>query len=190
MGDPMDIWPVEPPLAASADEQIIAALERLRATFRWKAGGLDDAGLRATLGRSALTLGGLLKHLAAVESLNLTWGAFHEDPGEPWRSHDWADPAWPFTSAAEDSPQYLYALYDDAVAKSRRRLAAAVADGGLDQLTYAGSETERASLRRVITDLIEEYGRHTGHADLLRENVDGRVGEDPPEGWQPEPARP
>ena len=42
-----------------------------------------------------------------------------------------------------------------------------------------------ASLRRLLCDLIEEYGRHTGHADLLREAVDGVVGEDPPEGWRP-----
>lgn len=46
---------------------------------------------------------------------------------------------------------------------------------------------KHASLRRMVTDLTEEYGRHTGHADLLRVAVDGRVGEDsPPEGWQPE----
>jgi hypothetical protein len=37
-----------------------------------------------------------------------------------------------------------------------------------------------------VCDLVEEYGRHTGHADLLREAVDGRVGEDPPAGWRPE----
>jgi hypothetical protein len=47
----------------------------------------------------------------------------------------------------------------------------------------------RASLRRLLRDLIEEYGRHTGHADLLREAVDGRVGEDPPAGWRPQAGR-
>jgi len=41
----------------------------------------------------------------------------------------------------------------------------------------------------LLCDLIEEYGRHTGHADLLREAVDGRVGEDPPAGWHPESHR-
>lgn len=185
----MEHWPVKPPLAASADDQIMGALDRLRATFRWKAGGLDSVGLRTTVGRSSLTLGGLLKHLAAVESVNIAWEAFHEDPGEPWRSHNWdADPDWPFTSAAHDSPRDLYELYDTSVARSRRRLRQAIGAGGLDQLTFAGSDTGRASLRRLVTDLIEEYGRHTGHADLLREQVDGLTGEDPPEGWQPEPA--
>jgi hypothetical protein len=47
----------------------------------------------------------------------------------------------------------------------------------------ADSDTGSA---RLLCDLIEEYGRHTGHADLLREAVDGRVGEDPPPGWRPE----
>lgn len=135
----MGQWPVEPPLAGSADEQIVGALERLRATFRWKAGGLDDHGLQTTIGTSSLTLGGLLKHLAAVESLNIPWEAFHEDPGEPWRSHDWAaDPKWPFTSAVDDTPQQLYDLYDTSVLRARRRLAKAMTEGGLDQLTFAG----------------------------------------------------
>ena len=49
----------------------------------------------------------------------------------------------------------------------------------------AGPDGRHASLRRLVCDLIEEYGRHTGHADLIREAVDGRVGEDPPAGWRP-----
>ena len=49
----------------------------------------------------------------------------------------------------------------------------------------AGSADTKANARRLICDLIEEYGRHTGHADLLREAVDGLVGEDPPRGWRP-----
>jgi len=48
-----------------------------------------------------------------------------------------------------------------------------------------GTVNRGANLRRLLCDLIEEYARHTGHADLLREAADGRVGEDPPESWQP-----
>ena len=44
---------------------------------------------------------------------------------------------------------------------------------------------QEVSLRRIVCDLVEEYGRHTGQADLIREAVDGRVGEDPPPGWRP-----
>jgi hypothetical protein len=63
---------------------------------------------------------------------------------------------------------------------------AALANGGLDQEVHAGgSDGRHASLRRLLCDLIEEYGRHTGHADLLRESVDGLTGEDPPAGWRP-----
>ena len=64
--------PWEPPLAGSDAEQLTAALDRLRWTFRWKAGDLDAAGLQATLPTSSLTLGGLLKHLAAMEDYTFT----------------------------------------------------------------------------------------------------------------------
>jgi hypothetical protein len=70
-------------------------------------------------------------------------------------------------------------------------LGAALQHDGLDQLVHASrSDGRHPSLRRLLCDLIEEYGRHTGHADLLREAVDGVVGEDPPEGWRPGGAKP
>ena len=185
-----DIW-WEPPVAGSEAEHLVGALERLRATFRWKADGLDAAGLRSRIGASSLTLGGLLKHLAWVEEHSFTRKLTGAPMGEPWRSVDWdADPDWEFTSAAADPPEQLYALWDGAVARSRERLAAALADGGPDQLVHlAWPDGRRLSLRRLLCDLIEEYGRHTGHADLLREAVDGRVGEDPPAGWRPRVGR-
>jgi Protein of unknown function (DUF664) len=184
--------PWEPPLAGTEAEHIVGALDRLRATFRWKADDLDAAGLQAKIGASELTLGGLLKHLARVEDQISGSKLSGARPSEPWDSVDWkAKPRWEFTSAADDSPDDLYALYDEAVERSRARFAAVVADGGLDQpvhLEWPGRG--HFNLRRLLCDLIEEYGRHTGHADLLREAVDGRVGEDPPPGWQPRPARP
>src|SRR5579862_3786762 len=65
MTDSEPSW--DPPAAGTEAEQLVGALERLRATFRWKADGLDSAGLQARFGASTLTLGGLLKHLAAME---------------------------------------------------------------------------------------------------------------------------
>lgn len=179
--------PWEPPFAADEVAHLLGALDRLRATFRWKAGGLDSAGLRARVGASTMTLGGLLKHLAWVEDYLFTVKLTGDSPGEPWETVDWAaEPDWEWESAAEDSPDQLYRRWDDAVERSRARLDAALADGGLDQLVHVTSEEgERASLRRLVCDLIEEYGRHTGHADLLRESIDGLVGEDPPPGWHP-----
>jgi Protein of unknown function (DUF664) len=179
--------PWEPPLAGTEAEHLLGSLDRLRATFRWKAGGLDSDGLRATIGTSSLTLGGLLKHLALVEDHASTYKLTGEPLGDPWDPTSWDDdPDWEFTSAAEDSPEELYALYDGAVERARERYAAALAGGGVDQpIHLANNEGEHASLRRLLCDQLEEYGRHTGHADLLREAVDGLTGEDPPPGWTP-----
>ena len=177
----------EPPLAGTEVEHIVGALERLRATFRWKADDLDAAGLRTRIGASSLTLGGLLKHLAAVEDYTFTAKLSGRPRGPPWDTTGWdGSNDWEFSSAADDTPEQLYALWDGAVERSRQRLDAALADGGLDQPAHvSGPDRRHASLRRVLCDLLEEYGRHTGHADLLREAVDGRVGEDPPTGWRP-----
>jgi hypothetical protein len=174
-------------MAGTETEQLVGALERLRMTFRWKADGLDAAGLRTRIGASALTLGGLLKHLAANEDYAFTTKLTGEPLGAPWDPAAWdSDPDWEFSSAAEDAPADLYALWDGAVARSRARLDAALASGGLDQPVHmAGLDGRPASLRRLLCDLIEEYGRHTGHADLLREAVDGVTGEDPPGAWRP-----
>jgi hypothetical protein len=178
-------FPWEPPVAGTETEHLVGALDRQRTTFRWKAGGLDSAGLQARIGSSDLTLGKLLKHLAFVEDYYFATKLSGDSPGPPWETVDWdAEPEWPFTSAADDTPEQLYALYDAAVERSRKRLDAALANGGLDQLIHvAWPDGRRPSLRRMVFDLVEEYGRHTGHADLLREAVDGVVGEDPPAGW-------
>lgn len=183
-----DCW-WEPPVAGTEAEHLVGALERLRATFRWKTDGLDTAGLQTRVGASTLTLGGLLKHLARVEDQTFAYKLSGERLGAPWNTAPWrTDPEWDFTSAAADTPAQLYALWDRAVERSRARLDAALANGGLDQPAHLSwPDGRHVSLRRLVCDLIEEYGRHTGHADLLREAVDGRVGEDPPPGWRPEP---
>jgi hypothetical protein len=181
-----DDTPWEPPLAGTEVEHLVGALERLRTTFRWKADGLDPAGLRARIGASSLTLGGLLKHLARAEDELFGWKIDGTPAVPPWDSAPWdADPDWDFNSAVDDTPEQLYSLWDSTIERSRARLEKALANGGLDQLTHLSwPDGRRASLRRLVCDAIEEYGRHTGHADLLREAVDGRVGEDPPPGWR------
>ncbi|MCP2327575.1 putative damage-inducible protein DinB [Hamadaea flava] len=179
--------PWEPPLAGSEEEHLVGALDRLRWTFRFKADGLDEAGLRTSIGASTLTLGGLLKHLAAVEDYTFTAKLTGDPIGAPWDATGWdGTNDWEFSSAARDDPATLYAYWDGAVDRSRARLAAALQNGGLDQPVHTGwPDGRKASLRRLLCDLIEEYGRHTGHADLLREAVDGRTGEDPPADWRP-----
>ena len=177
--------PWEPPFAGTETEHLLGALDRLRTTFRWKAGRLDAAGLQTRVGTSSLTLGGLLKHLAVGEDYMFTTKLSGQPIGAPWEDTEWdGENDWEFSSAANDTPEQLYALWDGAVERSRARLDAALANGGLDQLVHVSAPDGRhASLRRLVCDLMEEYGRHTGHADLLREAVDGLVGEDPPNGW-------
>ncbi|MEV4348507.1 DinB family protein [Actinoplanes sp. NPDC049596] len=179
--------PWEPPVAGTETEHLIGALDRQRATFRWKADDLTAEGLNQRLPNSTLTLGGLLKHLALVEDYQIVGKFFDEPLPDPWKPTNWDDdPDWEFTSAADDKPAELYALYDAAVERGRARLARALSEGGLDQLRAQPFPDGRTpSLRRFLYDLLEEYARHVGHADLLREAVDGRTGEDPPAGWQP-----
>ena len=183
----MSSIPWEPPWAGTEEQAVLGALDRLRATFRYKVDGLDAEGLRVTIGASSLTLAGLLKHLAVNEDY-MSAVKLSGDPMDPvWQDNGWdEDDDWELTSAVDDPPQKLYDLYDSAVARARARVDAAVADGGLDrEVELTNPIGEHANLRRLLLDLVEEYGRHTGHADLLREAVDGRVGEDPPAGWQP-----
>src|SRR5215831_13065677 len=129
--------PWEPPLAGTEAEQLIGALDRLRATFRWKADGLDAAGLRARIPSSSLTLGGLLKHLAVAEDFTFATKLAGQPLGPPWEETGWdGDDDWEFTSAADDTPEQLYALWDGAVERSRARLDAALANGGLDHQAH------------------------------------------------------
>jgi hypothetical protein len=94
-----------------------------------------------------------------------------------------ADPGWEWRTAADDTPERLTTLWQDAVARSRANVRQALAEGGLGRLAaYTGSRGESPSLRRLLIDMIEEYARHAGHADLIRESVDGLVGEDQPAG--------
>jgi Protein of unknown function (DUF664) len=173
---------VEPPVAGDETATLLGSLDRQRAIFAWKCGGLDAVGLRATLGPSTMTLGGLLKHMALVEDHYFSGRLFGRQQTLPWDSVDWdADRDWEWHSAAEDTPAQLYALWRETVARSRSLVAEALADGGLDRLAQRVWPDGRSpSLRRILIDMIEEYARHVGHADLIRESVDGLVGEDPP----------
>lgn len=181
--------PWEPPLAGSETEQLIGSLNRLRTTFRWKADGLDDDRLGRQTGPSALTIGGLLKHLSCCEDElfgNKLSGAAYGAPWAGMRAYDGPPEDYSFETAGISAAE-LYAGWDDAVRLAQERLDAALATDGLDQHVELGRQhgTEM-SLRRLLLDAIEEYGRHTGHADLIREAIDGRVGEDPPAGWAAE----
>ena len=169
----------EPPLAADEAATLLGFLDFQRATLAWKCSGLDAAGLRATVGVSSMTLGGLLKHPAYVEDLWFSRWLHGRDRQPPWDTVDWtADPDWDWHSAAEDSPEQLHALWRDAVSRSRALGAEALADGGLGRpARRSWPDGETPSFRWIVVHMIEEYARHNGHADLLRESVDGVTGE-------------
>ena len=169
----------EPPLAADETATLVGFLEYQRATLEWKCAGLDAAGLRATVGASSMTLGGLFKHLAYVEQDWFSRWLHGRDRQPPWDTVDWkAEPDWEWHSAAENSPEQLYTLWQETVARSRSLVAEALADGGLARRarrTWPGGQAP--SLRWILVHMIEEYARHNGHADLIRESVDGFTGE-------------
>ena len=179
----MDTTIRELSMTAGEADLLLFALDRSRAQFAWKCGGLDAAGLRRPLPPSAMTLGGLLKQLALVGDFYTTRDVTGQPMGPPWRAADFEeDPDWEWHTAGHDSPGSLYELWRGAVERSRAAWAAALADGGLDQpAKFTPESGEPRNLRRVLVDLHDEYARHVGHADLLREAVDGLVGEDPPQ---------
>ncbi|CCK27968.1 hypothetical protein BN159_3589 [Streptomyces davaonensis JCM 4913] len=178
---------LEPPIAGDEADTLVGSLERQRRIFAWKCEGLDAAGLSARLAPSALTVGGMLKHLALVEAEYFTLRLLGEDPGPPWNTVDWeAEPDWDWRSAAEHTPEELYALWHAEVTRSRANIRKALTDGGPGGLVaYTTRTGESPSLRRLLIDIVEEYARHVGQVDLIRESIDGRVGEDPPEDYSP-----
>jgi hypothetical protein len=135
-------------------------------------------GSRCTVG--ACTARGYTSHTTGTPARFPTGGDAERDRRSR-RSYRWPTPDWEWHSAAEDTPDQSMALWQAAVARSRSTLAEALDDGGLDQLAhYTTSTGESPSLRRIMIDPIEAYARLVGHADLIRESVDGLVGEDPP----------
>ena len=167
----------DPPETGTELDQLTAFLDLQRATMLLKCEGLTREQLAQPHPPSTLTLGGLLNHLALVED---SWFCerFSGLPSQAtWFGVDWeADPDYEFRSAADVEPDELRRRYEDACARSREIAAAAES---LDQLSVsARRHTGRHfDLRWVLLHLIEETARHAGHADLIREAIDGATGE-------------
>ena len=168
----------EPPHVGTEVEILLSFLDYHRDTLRRKTEGLDGAQLQQTLGPGTITLGGLLKHLALVEDTWFTRVHGRQRLPEPWASVDWrSDPDWEWHSAAEDTPEELRRQYDVSVARSQALLGS---DPDLDVVSPRPTEHDpdrEFSLRWIVVHMVEEYARHNGHADLVRESVDGQVGE-------------
>ena len=159
---------------------LLFALDRSRAQFAWKVGGLDAAALNRPHPPSAMTLGGLIKHMAGVEERNTALAITGGRPrrrgtSTTLRRH----PDFEWRTAADDSPAVeLYDLWQTAVerskeSRSRPRSPMAGSTGRPNTSTIPAPV--RFESAPVAFDLHDEYARHVGHADLLREAVDGLV---------------
>jgi hypothetical protein len=153
-------------------------LDYHRETFRWKTDGLSEQQLSTPHPPSTLTLAGLVKHLALVEDWWFGVNLVGSTEMAPFTDVDFdADPDWEFRTAQDDPPEYLSELWERAVAASDANIAAAAE--GVDTIAVRRNPRtgEGISLRWILLHMIEEYARHNGHADLIRERVDGLVGE-------------
>jgi uncharacterized damage-inducible protein DinB len=167
---------VDPPNSGSELVLLSGFLDFLRETVLQKTEGLTREQVARPHPPSALTLGGLLNHLALVEDWWFRVRFLGLSRAAPWDGVDWdADPDWEFRTAADLTPEELRARYRAACARSREVVAGA---RDLDQPSVARSrDGDHWNLRWVLVHMIEETGRHAGHADLIRESVDGVTGE-------------
>ncbi len=168
---------VEPPVAGDELATLRGFLTHHRQTLRWKTSGLDREQLLTTHPPSSMTLLGMVKHLAYVEDHWFSTILLGEEQ-DPWSGVDWrADEDWDWHSAALDDVEHVMDLWEAAVARSDAALVNAA--DGLETRAVRRPRwaQEPLGLRWIVVHMIEEYARHNGHADLLREAVDGTVGE-------------
>lgn len=164
--------PPDIPFAADERTMLLAFLDFYRAALKDRAWGLDDRQLQLNLPPSTLTIGRLISHMAWVEDLWFRVRFDGEEPAAAWAEIDWeADDDAEMTMAESWSTEELMARFDEATADSNDRTAAALT---LDQLSVMPTWTgEHWNLRWILVHMIEEYARHCGHADLIREAIDG-----------------
>ncbi|MCU1457758.1 MAG: hypothetical protein JWL73_1850 [Actinomycetia bacterium] len=162
----------EPPTAGDERAMLIGFLEYHRATLASKCMGLTDAQLRArAVEPSNLSLLGLVRHLAEVERGWFRAGLDHEDVADLWVSPD--DPDADFDRVDTADVAEAFAAWDEEYLRAR---AIVDATDSLDT-TFEHPRLGQVSLRWVLLHMVEEYSRHNGHADLLRERLDGSTGE-------------
>ncbi len=168
----MQIERVDPDLEGDEVAVLTQFLDYHRATIQLKCAGLTDDELkRRSIGPSTLSLLGLVRHLTEVEQ---NWFAKVLD-GQDTTPFYWndADPDGDFDSLESAPVSQVWATYHATLAESRR--IQATFSSGADLARGATKATR--NLRWVLAHLLEEYARHNGHADLLREVIDGATGE-------------
>ena len=140
-----------------------------------KAVGLTHAELHTPTDISPLTIGGLVHHMAFVEDHWFVFVLLGEEYPEPWALAPWNEqPDWEFDIAADRSPTQLIGQHEASIARSRAALGQCA---DLDVIASRQSWNQDTSLRWILVHMIEEYARHCGHADLIREAIDGTTGD-------------
>ena len=168
----MSVERVTPPFEAGEREQLTAWLEFQRATLALKCDGLTDEQLRKQAAPpSKLSLLGLVRHMAEVERNWLRPLLAGEDMGGMWAAGHELDPEPAFDDVASADVAEAFAAWRRECDHARRLAGTAES---LDVTGLRGGY--RFSLRWVMIHLVEEYARHNGHADLLRERIDGTTG--------------
>jgi hypothetical protein len=165
---------VYPPAAADEATMLRSFLDYFRATILRQGEGLTAEQLATPLPPATMTLGGMVKHLAWVE--NWWWVRILQDgPELEWVGDGFDnDRDWEWHSAKDDPWDLLVARYQDVVSLSDATLDRVLATPeGLDTLAARARHGRRVSVRWILVHLIEEYARHAGHADLIRESIDG-----------------
>ncbi|MGH8927712.1 MAG: DinB family protein [Acidimicrobiia bacterium] len=162
--------PPNPPHSATEFEMLTAFLDYYRGVMIRKIEGLDAEGLRRSPVKSGTSLGGLLKHLGYVERhwFSRSYGGLEMD--FPWTEDD---PDADFRLNEDDTAASLVAFYQAECERSREMVAA---NPDLDHVVPT-TRDRRVSLRWILVHMIEETARHAGHADIIREMVDGEVGD-------------
>lgn len=169
----------QPPLAGDELATLVGFLDYQRATFEWKCRRLTDEQLQSRLAPTTMTLGGMLTHLARVEDGWFSDVVAENGPQQPWAQMPWSAEWEDFAAQTGDE---LRDAWTEAVERSRRVIsaqldAATSAEAALADTHPAWGGQGHPSLRWVLVHMIEEYARHNGHADLLRESIDGETGE-------------
>jgi len=163
-----------PGLQAGEREMLTGWLDYHRAVLLWKCEGLSDEQLRQrSAPPSSLSLLGLVRHMADVERGWFRQVLLGEDVPSRYETPD--DPDGDFNGVGAADVAEAFRAYR-AECDASRQAAATAPD--LDTLSKRRSERtgQEFSLRWILTHMIEEYARHNGHADLLRERVDGATG--------------
>ncbi len=159
----------DPPMTAGEREMLESWLDYHRATLLWKCTGLNDEQLKErACPPSTLSLLGLVRHMNEVE--NGWFGRFVGEGTRVYSTDEWPDADFDDLDNADAAADF--AAFEEQCARSRQR----AAGRGLDE-TFTSRRGHTISLRWIYVHMIEEYARHNGHADLIREAIDGVTGD-------------